>query len=94
MKKNNRGPRVTRYERKPPSRSVAGKVWVAAYHLFGCPPSFMRVIPPSRYYEEAGERILTKTTRWEIGYPEDDEEYIVVHGPAKKAIEAIGEATV
>ena len=92
MAKNNRGPRIVRYEKKPTGRSMAGKVWVAAYGLFGCPPSFMRIVPACRYITlESGEEIRTKTTRWEIGYPDDDSKVLVVNGPAKTVVNEIEE---
>jgi len=90
MAKNNRGPNIVRYEKKPTGRSVAGKVWVAAYGLFGCPPSFMRIVPACRYITlDSGEKILTKTTRWEIGHPKDESNVLVVNGPAKTVINEI-----
>tara|TARA_R110000751_G_scaffold48033_1_gene107302 strand:+ start:616 stop:939 length:324 start_codon:yes stop_codon:yes gene_type:complete len=89
--KRNAGPRVIRYEKRPPGRSAARNVWSAAYHLFGCPPSFLRVVPPQRWTvaEETGERILTKTTRWEIGDPNNDDNIIIINAPSKKAIEIL-----
>lgn len=93
MTKKNRGPKIIRYEKKPTGRaSMAGKVWVAAYGFFGCPPSFMRIVPACRYITlESGEQILTKTTRWEIGYPNDDSKVLVINGPAKIVVTEIEE---
>ena len=89
----NAGPRVTHYEKRPPSRSVARNVWQAARCLFGCPPSFLRMVPPNRWIvaEETGERIRTKTTRWEIGDPNNDDEIIIIDAPSEKAIEILTE---
>jgi hypothetical protein len=90
MGKRNNGPAITRYEKKPKSPSVASKVWIAAYGLFGCPPSFMRLIPANRKITlDSGEEILTKTTRWEIGHPDDDSKMLVINGPAKTVINEI-----
>ena len=84
--KNNAGPRITTYIRKPKSRCHANRVWVAAQAVFGQPPSWLRMVPPRRWIEDReGNKIFTTTSRWEIGRTENDTEPIVVEGSAKSA---------
>jgi len=88
--KQNRGPKITTFTKKPKSRSTPNKVWVMVHSVYGQPPSWMRMIPPRRWIEnEHGEQEFTKTTRWEIAFDEEPEELLILNGPAKTVVQQI-----
>jgi len=45
----------------------------------------MKMIPANRYAETPQGRIFCTTTRWEIGRTENDENPIIISGPAREA---------
>ena len=88
--KQNSGPRITTFTKKPRSRSTANKVWNAVYSTYGQPPSWMRMIPANRWFEnESGEREYAKTSRWEIAFDDEPKELLILNGPAKTVVEML-----
>tara|TARA_R100000152_G_C6663893_1_gene102043 strand:- start:363 stop:530 length:168 start_codon:yes stop_codon:yes gene_type:complete len=49
----------------------------------------MKMTPANRYADTPQGRILLKTTRWEIGRTESDENPIIVSGPARDAADLL-----
>jgi len=82
-----RGPSITVWtpSRRPKSRQHSSLVWRAAVAVLGYPPSWMKMIPANRYAETPQGRIFCTTTRWEIGRTENDENPIIISGPAREA---------
>ena len=88
--KQNSGPRITTFTKKPRSRSTANKVWTTVHSVYGQPPSWLRMIPANRWFEnESGEKEYTKTSRWEIAFDEEAQELLVLTGPAKVVVEML-----
>ena len=88
--KQNSGPKTTTYTKKPKSRSTANKVWTTVHSVYGQPPSWMRMIPARRWFEnEEGEMEFTSTSRWEIAFEEEPQELLVLTGPAKTVVKLL-----
>jgi hypothetical protein len=88
--KQNGGPKITTFTKKPKSRSTANKVWTTVHSVYGQPPSWMRMIPARRWFEnENGEQQFTNTSRWEIAFDEEAEELLILTGPAKSVVELL-----
>ena len=88
--KQNSGPKTTVFHKKPRSRSTANKVWVTIHSVYGQPPSWMRMIPARRWFEnQQGEREFTNTSRWKVAFDEEGKELVVLTGPAKDVIEGL-----
>lgn len=88
--KQNSGPRITVFHKKPKSRSPANKVWGMFHSVYGQPPSWMRMIPARRWTEDLnGEPLFTTTSRWEVSLDDEGNEIVVFEGAAKKVVEMI-----
>lgn len=88
--KQNSGPKMTTYERKPKSRSAANKVWVMVHSVYGQPPSWMRMIPARRWFEnEEGNKEFTNTSRWEIAFDDEGQDLLILTGPAKTVVKML-----
>jgi hypothetical protein len=86
--KQNSGPKTTVYEKKPKSRSAANKVWTMVHDVYGKPPSWMRMIPARRWFEnQEGNQEFTNTSRWEISFDDEGKELLILTGPAKQVVE-------
>ncbi len=86
-----RGPATTIWtpQNRPKSRQHSSLVWRAAVSVLGYPPSWMKMTPANRYADTPEGRIFIKTTRWEIARTDEDENPIIISGPAKKAAEQL-----
>ena len=91
MSRRGRGPATTVWTPKsrPKSRQHSSLVWRAAVRVLGYPPSWMKMTPANRYADTPQGRILLKTTRWEIGRTESDENPIIISGPARDAADLL-----
>tara|TARA_Y100001972_G_scaffold84297_1_gene102590 strand:+ start:315 stop:632 length:318 start_codon:yes stop_codon:yes gene_type:complete len=88
--KQNSGPKTTIYTKKPKSRSTANKVWNAVHSVYGQPPSWMRMIPARRWFENReGQKEFTNTSRWEISFDDEGKRLLVLSGPAKTVVEML-----
>jgi hypothetical protein len=88
--KQNSGPTITTYHKKPKSRSTANKIWTTIHSVYGMPPSWLRMIPARRWFQDSnGEQCFTNTSRWEISFDEKGDDLLILHGPAKEVVEMI-----
>jgi len=88
--KQNSGPKTTTYHKKPKSRSTANKVWTTVHSVYGQPPSWMRMIPARRWFEnQDGEKEFTNTSRWEISFDEEGKELLILSGAARTVVEML-----
>jgi len=88
--KQNGGPKTTVYHKKPKSRSAPSKIWTTIHSVYGQPPSWMRMIPARRWFEnQEGEREFTNTSRWEVSFDEAGKELLILTGPAKDVLQRL-----